>query len=295
MTLKTFLTDALASAVELGVATPDDVLRFATPELLAEHLPRPLWARLLTACLGAARVDAQLIVETVGVPNLCEHLPASVIWQCVASVAARELDAPISSAPPPMRIGVTPMATIGSSGSSASAPATAAGSGGWAARPSTAAPLPLAPPPAPTPVADVRTGSKPNQAPPQMPIPAPQPSLDVLDVLEELDDPLASPPPPVAPQGRARGTTRQPFRNSSTSSGGAAGRAAASANAHTARRPQAQAAPAPTPRRAPTEVNDYDIATDVRSAEDFSAGDDLVDWSSSEETVTGDDRDLRKR
>jgi hypothetical protein len=80
MNVKAFLVDALGGALDLGVATPDDVLRHVTPDLLAEYLPRPLWARLLTACLGAPRVDAQLVVETIGVPNLCEHLPSPIIW-----------------------------------------------------------------------------------------------------------------------------------------------------------------------------------------------------------------------
>jgi hypothetical protein len=56
---KAFLVDALTSALDLGLATPDDVVRHVTPDVLAAHLPRPLWARLLTACFGAPHVDAQ--------------------------------------------------------------------------------------------------------------------------------------------------------------------------------------------------------------------------------------------
>jgi hypothetical protein len=88
---KAFFVSALGGALELGVATPDDVLRHVTPEVLAAHLPRPLWARLLTACLGAPKVDAQLVVETVGVANLCEHVPAAIVWGCIADIAARAL------------------------------------------------------------------------------------------------------------------------------------------------------------------------------------------------------------
>ena len=91
MNLKAFLTDALGQALELGIGTPDDVLRHVTPDVLATHLPRPLWARLFTACLGAARVDAQLVVETIGVPNLCEHVPSYLIWACISEIAARSL------------------------------------------------------------------------------------------------------------------------------------------------------------------------------------------------------------
>ena len=51
--LKAFFVAALSSALDLGIAVPDDVIRHVTPEILASYLPKPLWARLLTACLGA--------------------------------------------------------------------------------------------------------------------------------------------------------------------------------------------------------------------------------------------------
>jgi hypothetical protein len=89
---KAFLVDALTSALDLGLATPDDIVRYVTSDVLAAHLPRPLWARLLTACFGAPRVDAQLVVETVGVANLCEHLPLALVWACLAELGARALD-----------------------------------------------------------------------------------------------------------------------------------------------------------------------------------------------------------
>ena len=53
MNAKAFLVDALTSALDLGLATPDDIVRHVTADVLAAHLPRPLWARLLTACVGA--------------------------------------------------------------------------------------------------------------------------------------------------------------------------------------------------------------------------------------------------
>ena len=91
MNIKQFFVDALRAAIELKVATYDDVLRHVTPEVLSVNLPRPLWARLLTACLGAPRVDAQLVVETIGIPNVCEHVPSPLIWSCIAEFAARAL------------------------------------------------------------------------------------------------------------------------------------------------------------------------------------------------------------
>jgi hypothetical protein len=89
--IKLFFVDALTAALDTNIANPDDVLRHITPDILSVHLPRPLWARLITACLGAPRVSATLVVETVGIPNLCEHIPANIIWGFVADVAQRAL------------------------------------------------------------------------------------------------------------------------------------------------------------------------------------------------------------
>lgn len=91
MNIKAFFVDALGGALELGIGTPEDVLRHITPDVLATHLPRPLWARLLTACLGAPRVDARLIIETIGIPNLCEHVPSPLVWACLAEMGARSI------------------------------------------------------------------------------------------------------------------------------------------------------------------------------------------------------------
>ena len=99
MNLKAFFVAALSSALDLGIAVPDDVLRHVTPDVLAAHLPRPLWARLLTACVGAPRVDAQLVVETIGVPNLCEHVPAPIIWACIEELATRSLGGVVMAPP----------------------------------------------------------------------------------------------------------------------------------------------------------------------------------------------------
>src|SRR5262245_39315916 len=89
--IKKFFVDALSSAIELNIGTQPDVIKQVTPDILPAHRPRPLWARLLTACLGAPRVDAQLVVETVGIPNLCEHVPSNIIWACISEIGARSI------------------------------------------------------------------------------------------------------------------------------------------------------------------------------------------------------------
>lgn len=100
MNAKAFLSDALGQALELGIGTPADVLKHVTPEILATYMPKPLWARLFTACLGASRVDAQLVVETLGIPNMCEHVPAGILWQCISEIAGRSLGQSYTAPPP---------------------------------------------------------------------------------------------------------------------------------------------------------------------------------------------------
>ncbi|MCW5807605.1 MAG: hypothetical protein KIT31_34940, partial [Deltaproteobacteria bacterium] len=127
MNIKAFFVASLSTALDLGIAAPEDVLRHVTTDILSIHLPRPLWARLLTACLGAPKVDATLVVETIGVPNLCEHIPSPIIWACLAEVARRSLGGQVvvvekpafnaSAAPPALPATGEPNAPMPSSGS----------------------------------------------------------------------------------------------------------------------------------------------------------------------------------
>jgi hypothetical protein len=99
--LQRFFVDALGGALDLGLATPDDVLKHVTPDVLAAHLPRPLWAKLIGACLAAPRVDARLVVETIGVAELCANIPGGLLWNVVQDVAMRALGRGLVAAPPP--------------------------------------------------------------------------------------------------------------------------------------------------------------------------------------------------
>jgi len=272
--IKAFFVAALTSALDNGIGTSDDILRHVTPELLAQHLPRPLWARLLTACLGASRVDATLVVETVGIPNLCEHIPTTVMWSCLAEIGARSLGGEVPIAPPRFIPAATPP------------------------------PVRLAAPPPEI------TTPKPTPAPPPAAvgpsIPSPSEALnDVFADLERDEKTVAAAPTVVGTQpARARTPTGQGrFRTTNTNSG--IGRLANTAPptappGRAGRRPQAVATePNPTvrgARRAATEVSEYDVETNVGVEEWKSAlavdDEQLVDWSSSEETKpAGDDYD----
>ncbi len=269
--IKAFFVAALSRALDNGMAITDDILRHVTPELLAAHLPRPLWARLLTACVGAPKVDSTLVVETIGIPNLCEHVPTSVIWACLAEIGTRSLGGEIPIAKPRFIPAATPP------------PIT------LAAPPPEMAPAKSVPPPPPPPV----LGS----------IPAPDVALnDVFADLERDEKTVSAPPTAVTQAGRARTPTGQRFRPNQTGIGRLAN-AAPTTPPPGARRPQAVATePNPTvrpARRGATEVSEYDVETNVGQEEwkNALAVDDeqLVDWSSSEEKTTGDDYDPPKK
>ena len=268
MNIKSFFVAALGSAIDLGMASHDDVLKHFTPEILSAHLPRPLWARLLTACLGAPKVDAQIVVETIGIANLCEHIPSDIIWNCLEEIGVRA----IGGTYVPKPVASTSMSSL------MATPAVQLDSG------PTRVPLAMAPPPeqiAPPPPV---TATQPS---PTVPVPEiPSPGLSELFGDVPIED---RPTGPAASATRSRTPTQQRFRQGSTGIGRLAG---------SSRRPQA-AASAPPPyenaRRASTE-SEYEVITDVggkSSTDDWKNNlavedEQLVDWAGSEETVSGD-------
>ncbi len=265
MNIKAFFVEALGGALELGIGTPDDVFHHVTPDLLARHLPRPLWARLFTACLGAPRVDAQLVIETIGVPNLCEHLPGSVIWACIAEIGARSLGQEYVPTVVPVRLAVSPVQV---------APA-------MIEHRSVLSPPPEVMTPTPEPVLAAAPSVGPSIPPVNEPL------ADLINELEKEERPITP--------TRSRTPTNQRFRQSSTSSS----RLAVPPPAQ-ARRPQAvAAAPADsglrTHRRGSTEVSDHDAETEVHGGDRDSKRDipvddsQLVEWQSTETTQATDE------
>ncbi|MEO6776203.1 MAG: hypothetical protein ABI467_24840 [Kofleriaceae bacterium] len=264
MNIKAFFSDALGQALELGIGTADDVLRHVTPDVLSAYLPRPLWARLLTACLGAPRVDATLVVETIGVPNLCEHVPASILWQCISEIAQRSLGQAYVAPPP-----IVTRQTLSEMATSSSALASASGSM-------------LAPPPDAI-EAPIAQGTSPGKLGPSIP-PVNEPLADLINELEQDERPITP--------TRGRTPTSQRFRQSNTGIGrlGATQQSAAGQ-----RRPQAQASasiPSVTgrPRRTGTEVED--VEEPAREKEIAVDDSQLVDWQSTETTEARSDEDF---
>lgn len=284
--LKAFFVASLQSALDLEIATPADLLKHVTPDVLSECLPRPLWARLFTACLGAPKVDATLVVETIGVPNLCEHVPAQLIWASLAEIGHRSLggkpneEEPIVLRPKSVTTPQVPQPTPQPILSSRSKPLTAP--------PPEVITKPPNPPLAPAP----KVG-------PSIPTPVPGSATaqSLAEIVAELDS-EGSREERTTPSSRVRTPTQQRFRQSQTGSG--IGRLAQ----NNPRRPQAAMQPLANPgrtRRGETEVGDeVEIeAIDPKDPDWRNAlaveEDQLVDWQASEETLTVTDDEPRKR
>lgn len=302
MSITLFFVDAFTSALDRGIASANDIIRHVTPEVLSIHLPRNLWARLLTACLGASRVDATTIVDTVGIPNLCEHMPKPLLWTCLADIAAVALGGarlPVIAPAPAMTTASTasmpPATTFGSSAAAAGMATTI---GLLATTPAPAVPS------SPSSAASAKParGSSPDMLLPPPPASTRPPTGPIEAVL---------PPPPDAPiTDGGRAPTRPPVRGLGTS------RIASAAGA-SSRRPQAGVQPTgpgpavPSPRSTVTPTSmpaqtprrddlDFEIETDLRAdwkGKDPIPVDDeqLVDWSANEETSTGSSFDRNKR
>jgi hypothetical protein len=311
MTITRFFVDALGSALDLGLATADDVLKHATPDVLARHLPRPLWSQLIAACLRAPRTDARLVVDTVTVANLCEHVPKPILWACLAEIGTRALGRSILAMPPAPRIEppppVAPLALGTSPGISApiAVPVTPV----VAPAPVVHVPAPVAPPPvAHPPVAAPAHVHTAVPGPAHAPV-APAIALHVPTRAQtEPPAPLGD-PPPVGARAQAARPTASPTKPTPpvapAPTNGA--KTAAAPVASQPRRPQATATAAPQPaakqprttppsQRRGTTNSDFDLDTDVSGewkAQKVEAvlvdvdDEQLVDWAQSDETITG--------
>jgi len=250
--VKTFFVDALGSALELELGTPEDVLRHVTPDVLAQHLPRPLWARLLIACIGAPRVDARLVVETIGVPNLCEHVPPAIIWACIAEIGQRVLGGVIVSRPTPQPHQLKPLVSP--------PPEVVA-----------APPAAAAPPRGPV-------------AAPGRPIPTPvnEPFADLIDELE------SEAPAPAAQRTPTRPPTTPRFRQNATNVGRGNPVAARRPQAAAPPRPLARRGSTEVSEiEADTEIGKDGWGKDTAVAVDDSQ---LVDWSPNDTVGDNDKR-----
>jgi hypothetical protein len=263
--LKAFFVAALSSALDLGIAVPDDVIRHVTPDVLATHLPRPLWARLLTACLGASRVDALLVVETVGVPNLCEHIPVHIIWGCIQEIGARSLSGVVMAA----AVGTTTSRPIATQPAQISRP------------------IPLATPPPPL-AAEPRVAATSQTGSLGPSIPAPT---------DNESDPASRTRIPAAQRFRQSNSGIGRLAATPSVSARRPQAQATPPSPPSAMEPIDRTGSLPRIKRGQTEA-EIEVETFVSSRDDHAIAvedEQLVDWSASDETVSNSDLFGRKR
>ena len=82
-----WMCSLLEDGLRLGVLEPADLMRHMTPSVLATDLPPSMVATLLPAGLSGTGFTADVVVSTLGVPALAQHLPFSVLWACVQQAA----------------------------------------------------------------------------------------------------------------------------------------------------------------------------------------------------------------
>lgn len=165
-----FLADTIASGLDLGQLTTDDVLRHVTAEVLAHHLPTPLKTQLLAAALKADSMTSTLVVQTIGVQALAEHVPVPILWACVAEAARRSLE----KAAPKIAPKLAPAVVSGGKSESAQRPAAAkvpavvpASASAASVSPAVAAAAPVSaavPGPEPTVLSSAAGARKPNRS-----------------------------------------------------------------------------------------------------------------------------------
>jgi hypothetical protein len=79
----------LEEGLRLGVIDAEQIVRHATPSVLATDLPPDLLAEVLQSGISGEAFSPAVIVETLGPERLAEHVPVPVLWACLDEVAER--------------------------------------------------------------------------------------------------------------------------------------------------------------------------------------------------------------
>lgn len=78
-----WLAIVLAAALDNEILQPDDVIKHATPEVLAAHLPPDVMSNVLAASLRAGQMNSEVILRTAGPEVLSRHVPAKILWETI--------------------------------------------------------------------------------------------------------------------------------------------------------------------------------------------------------------------
>ena len=82
-----WISVVLGEALRAQVIEPEDVVRHASPSVLATDLPPSLVAKVIQAGMDGGTFSAELVVKTLGAEALAEHVPLPVLWACVNEAA----------------------------------------------------------------------------------------------------------------------------------------------------------------------------------------------------------------
>ena len=99
MEARQFLSVVIASGLDFDMLSPDDVLRHVTMDVLAHQLPVELKAMLISEALRAEFMTAATVLDTLGIEAIAEHVPAALLWDCVAESARHALGEKHESVP----------------------------------------------------------------------------------------------------------------------------------------------------------------------------------------------------
>lgn len=129
--LQLFLLASLRIARDEGLLTAGDILRHITPEVMAAHLPRAIWAKLLGALVSGGKADADAVMGAIDLDTIVEHVPTPIACAVLLDVGNAQFAAGGAHS--------TPAATWGSATASSKAGPTEATVAVAAVRPSQAA------------------------------------------------------------------------------------------------------------------------------------------------------------
>jgi hypothetical protein len=90
-------TEWLQAGLETKILTEADILAHATPAVLIAALPRDILASVLGGAMSSGTSSPAEVVRIVQPARLAEHVPAAILWPCLAAAAER---AGISAARP---------------------------------------------------------------------------------------------------------------------------------------------------------------------------------------------------
>jgi len=77
----------LDEALRSGVLASEDLVRHASPSVLATDLPPTLVAKVLQAGMSSGSFNPELVVSTLGAEAFAEHVPLPVLWGCIEEAA----------------------------------------------------------------------------------------------------------------------------------------------------------------------------------------------------------------